>query len=77
MGFSTGVLAWCYHIRYCNETQMPLEITVAKKRNTAMVFVSFTKMIYDAFCFMLCIHTTIILSLIPSIVFFYSSSLAE
>ena len=56
---------------------MPSEIAVTQKRNIGMVCVSFTKVIHDAFGFMLCIHTAIILSLKPSIFSLYSSSLAN
>ena len=54
-----------------------LEIAVTLKRNIGMACVIFTKIIHDAFGFMLYIHTAIILSLKPSIFSFYSSSLAK
>ena len=56
---------------------MPSEIALTQKRNIGMVYVSFTKIIHDAFGFMLYIHTAIILSIKPSIFSFYSSSLAK
>ena len=56
---------------------MPSEIAVTQKRYIGMVCVSFTKIIHDAFGFMLYIHTAIILSLKPPIFSFYSFSLAK
>ena len=56
---------------------MPSAIAVTQKRNIGMVCVNFTKIIHDAFGFMLYVHTAIILSLKPSIFSFYSSSLSK